>query len=103
MVRDEKKRFRKTINRFLVDTCIWVDSYENRKGYHEEPLGDFAYKLFCNIKANEDKIIITDLTIKELEMTYSIEQIKGMIKPFEKIIEKVISSKKQREEAKKIA
>jgi predicted nucleic acid-binding protein len=98
-----KKRIRKRKNMFLIDTCIWVDLYEDRKGYQKEPLADYAFKLFCNIKASEDKIVITDLTIRELEMTYSIEEIKGMMKPFEDMIENLISSKQQREEAKRIA
>lgn len=80
-----------------------MDLYEGRKGYNNEPLGDFALKLFSLIKAKNNKLIITDLLIKELEMNYSLAEINGMIRPFEKIIEKIITNKKQREEAKKIA
>ena len=89
--------------KYLIDTSIWVDLYEDRKGYQNEPLGDFAFKLFCKIKAKEDKIVITDLTIRELEMNYSIEEIKGIMKPFEDILEKLVASKEQRDEAKKLA
>lgn len=89
--------------KYLIDTSIWVDLYEDRPGYKGEPLGDFAFKLFAIIKAKEDKIIITDLTIRELEMNYSIAEINGMMKPFEAILEKLVASKKQREEAKKLA
>ncbi len=91
------------INKYLIDTSIWVDLYENRKGYCSEPLGDFAFKLFCMIKAKGDKIVITDLTIRELEMNYSISEIKGMMKLFEAVLEKLIASKEQRDEAKDIA
>lgn len=89
--------------KYLVDTSIWVDLYEDRKGYKNEPFGDFAFKLFCMIKAKEDKIVITDLTIRELEMNYSMPEIKGMMKPFEAILEKLVASQEQRDEAKKIA
>ena len=89
--------------KYLIDTSIWVDLYENRKGYHDEPLGDFAFKLFCMIKAKEDQIVITDLTIRELEINYSMPEIKGMMKPFENILEKLVVSREQRDEAKKIA
>jgi len=41
--------------------------------------------------------------IRELEMNYSMEEIKGMMKPFENIVEKIITAKKQRDEAEKIA
>ena len=86
--------------KYLIDTSIWVDLYEDRKGYQNEPLGDFAFKLFSIIKAKQNKIVITDLTIRELETNYSIEEINGMMKPFEDVLEKIIASKKQRDEAK---
>ena len=89
--------------KYLIDTSIWIDLYEDRKGYAGEPLGDFAFKLFGMIKAKQNKIVITDLTIRELEMNYSIPEINGMMKPFEAIMEKVIASEDQRDEAKKIA
>ena len=89
--------------KYLIDTSIWVDLYEDRKGYQNEPLGDFAFKLFGLIKAKQDRIIITDLTIRELESNYSIPEINGMMKPFETLLDKLVASKKQREEAKKLA
>ncbi|QQG38720.1 MAG: PIN domain-containing protein [Candidatus Woesearchaeota archaeon] len=91
------------VEKYYIDTAIWVDLYENRKGYAGEPLGDFAFKLFVIIKAKQNKIVITDLTIRELEMNYSIPEINGMMKPFEAILEKVIASEDQCNEAKKIA
>jgi len=89
--------------KYYIDTSIWIDLYENRKGYNDEPLGDFALKLFSLIKAKKNKLIITDILIRELEMSYSLEEINGMVKPFEKIIEKVIATTEQRDESKKIA
>ncbi|MCK5283923.1 MAG: hypothetical protein KAK00_11085, partial [Nanoarchaeota archaeon] len=89
--------------KYLIDTSIWVDLYEDRKGYQNEPLGDFAFKLFSIIKSRQNKIVITDLTIRELEMNYSIEEINGMMKLFESMLDKIIASKEQRDEAKRIA
>ena len=89
--------------KYLIDTSIWIDFYEDRKGYIGEPLGDFAFKLFAMIKAKQNKIVITDLIIRELEMNYSIPEINGMMKPFEAILDKLVASKEQRDEAKKIA
>lgn len=89
--------------KYYLDTSIWMDIYEDRKGYNQEPLGDYALKLFSLIKTKKNKLIITDLLIKELEMNYSMEEINGMIKPFEDLIEKVIATRKQRDEAEKIA
>ncbi len=89
--------------KYLIDTSIWVDLYEDRKGYQKEPLGDFAFKLFGLIKAKQNRIVITDLTIRELESNYSIPEINGMMKPFEALLDKVVASKEQREEAMKLA
>lgn len=89
--------------KYYNDTSIWIDLYEDRKGYNEEPLGDFAWKLLGFIKAKKSKLIITDILIRELEMNYSVEEINGMMKPFGDIIEKIIVTKQQRDEAKKIA
>ena len=89
--------------KYLVDTSIWVDLYEDRKGYQNEPLGDFAFRLFAIIKAKQNKIVITDLTIRELESNYSISEINGMMKPFEDILEKLIATSEQRDEAKILA
>ena len=88
---------------YIIDKSIWVDLYEDRKGYNNEPLGDYAFKLLVKIKAKESIIVLTDFLIKELETLYSIPEINGMFNPFEKIIKKTIATEKQREEAKKIA
>lgn len=89
--------------KYYLDTSIWIDLYEDRRGYNKEPLGDYALKLISLIKAKKCPLIITDLLIKELEMNYSVEEINGMMKPFENIIEKITTTKKQRDEAEKIA
>ena len=88
---------------YIIDTSIWVDIYEDRKGYNNEPLGDFAFNLLAKIKAKESTIVLTDFLIKELETLYSVAEINGMFKPFEKITKRIIATEKQREESKKIA
>lgn len=89
--------------KFYIDTSIWIDLYEDRKGYNLEPLGDFALKLFAMVQAKENKLVISDILIRELEGYYSLEEINGMMKPFEAIIEKVISTKEQRKQARYLA
>ena len=89
-------------NKYYLDTSIWIDVYEDRKGYNNEPLGEYGLKLLALIKAKENKIIISDLLISELEVRYTIPEINGMLKPFEKITEKIFSTTKQKLEAKKI-
>ena len=91
------------VQRYYVDTSIWIDLYEDRKGYNNESLGDFAWKLFADIKAKKDKLVISDILIRELEMNYSLEEINGMMKPFLDIIEKITFTQEQKDNAKKIA
>ena len=91
------------VKKYLIDTSIWIDLYEDRKGFNGEPLGDFALKLLSIINVQKDTIVLTDLLLKELEMNYSLAEINGMFKPFENITEKIITSKDEREEAKNIA
>ena len=88
---------------YIIDTSIWVDLYEDMKDYNNEPLGNYAFKLLVKIKAKESAIVLTDFLIRELETIYSVAEINGMFKPFEKIIKKIIATEKQWEEAKKIA
>ena len=89
--------------KYYIDTSIWIDLLEDREGYNNEPLGDFALKLFSLIKAKRATLVISDLLIRELEGYYSPEEINGMMIPFQKITEKIIATKEQRVEARKIA
>ncbi len=91
------------VEKYYIDTSIWIDLLENRKGYNDEPLGDYALKLFALVKANGYKLVVSDLLIRELESNYSVEEINGMVLPFQKIIEKAFVTKEQRDESKKVA
>lgn len=91
------------MKKYFLDTCIWVDLYEDRKGYGGEPFGDFAFELLLFIKKSGFKIIISDLTIRELEMNYSLDEINGLMKPFEQLLEKVVVDKSLLREAKELA
>ena len=89
--------------KYLIDSSIWIDLYENRNGYTKEPLGDFAWKLFSLIKANKNKIVISDLLFAELSVYYSDGQLRGMFTPFKDIIERIFVKAEQKHEAEKIA
>ncbi len=85
--------------RYLLDTAIWIDILENRTGYNNEPLGDYALKLL--LKA--EKIVITDFVVKELLRYYSMEQVNGIFKPWEFKIDKIFVEEGQKHLAKVIA
>ena len=88
---------------FYIDTSIWMDLYEDRKGFDGEPLGDYAFKLFDWIRISGHRIVVSDVVLKELEKRCSIPEIRGLFKIFESIIEKVFASKVERREAGRIA
>ncbi len=89
--------------RYLIDTAIWIDLYEDRKGYNGEPLGEYAWKLLRNILASQETIIVSDLLLIELETRLTLEQINGMFIPFQAAIEKVFTTEPQSAEAEHIS
>mgnify|MGYP001578310187 CR=1 FL=1 len=89
--------------RYYLDSSIWMDLYEDRKGYNNEPLGDYAWRLLSLIRAKKARIIITDLLIKELGGYYSPEQINGMMVLFEKLLDRIIIQNEEYEEGYKIS
>lgn len=90
------------VRKYLIDTCIWLDIIEDRKGYMGEPLGDYAAKFFLKITLIKEKIIISNFLIQELKRKISDNAINSMFKPYENMIERVFSTKNQLEEAKKL-
>ena len=65
----------KMAERYYVDTSIWMDLLEDRKGFNGELLGVYALKLFAMIKAKNHKLVLSDLLIKELKSNYSLQKI----------------------------
>ena len=88
---------------YYIDTVIWIDLYEWRKGFHDEPLGVYAMKLFSHIIDSGGRVIFSDLHITELGMKYSTEETIEIMSRVINNIEIVDSSLTQRNEAKRIA
>lgn len=91
------------MEKYYIDSSIWIDFYEDRKGFQNEPLGDYAWELFSLIKANKRKIVISDLLMLELNTYYSDEEINGMMKLFAGLIEKIMIKEEQSIEAIELA
>lgn len=89
--------------RYYPDTSIWIDLYEGRKGYSNEPLGEYAFKFFIALLAREDHILVSDITIRELAKIIPAESLKSLFTPFKKVIEHTTLTGKQRQEALAIA
>jgi predicted nucleic acid-binding protein len=91
------------IEKYYLDTSVWMDYYEDREGYNREPLGKYAWKLLSLIKGEGKVLVISDVLFRELEVNYSIAKINGMLKFFEEILEKVFLTEEQNNESKIIA
>lgn len=63
--------------KYYIDTCIWIDYWENRSD-NLRPIGEFAFKFLSNIE-EEDEIIYTKLTLTELRKFYSEETILSIL------------------------
>ena len=90
------------VEKYYLDTSIWMDYYEDRKDPSKD-IGEFAFKLLVKLLASKSTIVVSDFLLRELEVTYSLDKVRGMTLHFEHLMEKVSLSKEQNEEAKKIA
>ena len=88
--------------KYYLDTSIWMDYYEDRTDPSKD-IGEFAFRLLCKLLASKSRIVVSTFLLRELETAYSLDKIRGLTLHFEKLMEKVDVSDKQREEAKKIA
>lgn len=52
--------------KYYLDTCIWIDYWENRTD-NLRPIGEFAFK-FLNSLEDDDIIYYSDFTIRELKL-----------------------------------
>jgi len=57
--------------RYYVDTCIWIDYWENRYD-NLRPLGEFAANFLSNL-TETDIVYYSKLSIRELRKQYSID------------------------------
>lgn len=89
--------------RFYIDTSIWIDFIEDRKGFYGEPLGSFAYSFFSKLKENKSVIIISDFLLFELSHRILGKEIEVIMAFFKKQIKKVIVLKEQDAEAQKLS
>ncbi len=85
-----------------MDTCIWIDFYENRKSKYED-FGKAAFMLLTKLRASNTKIVVSDYLLRELESNYSLGEIRSFTFYFAEILEKVAVSDMQMQEAKNIA
>ena len=84
--------------KYYLDTSIWMDYYEDRTDPSKD-IGEIAFKLLVKLSASKSIIIVSTFLLKELEVTYSIDKVRGMTLHFEKLMEKVSPNDNQIKEA----
>jgi len=90
------------MTKYYLDTSIWMDLYEDRRDPSKN-IGEFAFRLFCYLLASKSRIVVSTFLLRELEVTYPLDKIRGLTRPFERLMEKVDVSDEQRQESKRIA
>ncbi len=82
--------------RYYIDTCIWRDYLENREDRFR-PLGQWALFLFQMIEKNNEKILYSELVIRELCLEHKHEKVIASLQAFSPIL--VSITDKQLQEA----
>ena len=65
--------------KYLLDTCIWRDFYEDRVSRKGTLLGEHATKLFTRIIKERDTIIFSEALVWELKRDYEEDNIMDML------------------------
>ena len=91
--------------RFYVDTNIWRDFLEARAD-NLKPLGEFAFQFLKYAMTCKHTVLYSELVLEELKIEYKVQEIEKYC--FEslkdmKLLEKVLISDRQVEEARKIS
>ena len=92
------------MTKYYLDTCIWRDFYEDRFGRSGKPLGSYASKLFIKIIRKKNKILFSEVIIRELKRDYDTREIKDMLNLLflSSVLVKVEIKEKDFTEAKKL-
>lgn len=65
--------------KYLLDSCIWRDFYEDRFSKAGNPLGKYATNLFFKILKRKDKIVFSEALVWELKKDYDLKNINNML------------------------
>lgn len=88
--------------RYYVDTCVWRDHFEQRKGPNGRPLGKYATDFFARVVKEKNTIILSDHLFYELKHTQEIDFLLHILDAAS-CLEKVTASEKQKAEAENIS
>jgi rRNA-processing protein FCF1 len=93
------------LKKYLFDTCIWRDFYEDRLSKVGNPLGQYASEAFMKVMKNKDKILFSESLVRELKRDYDEKDINDMLNVLfiSKILVVVQISREEHLEAKSLS
>lgn len=91
------------MGRYYLDTCIWIDFFEDRKGSKGEPFGEFASRLLTKIQEENSKIIISEHLLNEFNGGFSLSSILHILDSLQIEMERVSYNVSQDAEAQRAA
>lgn len=91
------------MDRIYVDTCVYVNLLNGDKDYWRD-LGEFALRVFEQVRAKRYRLVISDWVIKELKKQVDCKLIDEFLSGFEKeCILEVESTLQDKREAKRMS
>ena len=83
-------------DRFYLDTCIWIDLFENRIDKYR-PLGEFAKRLVKKIFDNNGLILYSDTILQEIMSRVDSNILITLFRPLQQegLIRRVMASDQQ--------
>jgi hypothetical protein len=87
--------------RFIIDTCIWLDFFQDRLDYSGKPIGKYAADFIMAAIAKKHTIFIADAII--FELANKNRDISFAFFGMEKVLTKIFTSKKDSCEARKLS
>ncbi len=91
--------------RYLVDTCVWGDFYEDRISKSGKPLGKYASEFFMEVIKSKDKILFSEALTWELKKDYGKKGITDLLNllVFNGVLVRVEIQKEEYSEAKELS
>lgn len=88
--------------RLYLDTCAWVDCFENRTDKFR-PIGEWTFALLRMSIENDDALLISDFVEFELTRLYKEKELHRLLQPYRAFLTAVIVTSRQRNEAAAVA
>lgn len=93
------------MKKFLVDTCVWRDFYENRKNKLGKDISKLSSDFFSKVIIKHHTILFSDVLVQELKKEYSLQEINELLGVFKfmNILEFIEITKDEYSEAKQLS